>query len=103
MEMDMNDRPTTIAVAEILKERGKTHGVFDHNAILSQRLKHCIYTAIHDSDHGPLPRLSEVQCEALDMICLKISRIATGDPNFRDHWNDIAGYARLAADRCPAP
>jgi hypothetical protein len=22
-----------------------------------------------------------------------------GDPNFKDHWDDIAGYAKIAGDR----
>lgn len=76
---------------EILADRGKTYGEFDHNARLSQELKdigksHCkvILPAIH--------------AEALDMIFLKISRILTGDPNHVDSWDDIAGYAKLVAD-----
>lgn len=31
------------------------------------------------------------------MICLKLSRIATGDPSHEDHYVDIAGYAGLMA------
>lgn len=34
------------------------------------------------------------------MIAHKIGRILNGDPNYRDSWDDIAGYAKLAADRC---
>lgn len=37
--------------------------------------------------------------EALDMICLKMSRILSGKANTKDHWTDIAGYATLIADR----
>jgi hypothetical protein len=37
--------------------------------------------------------------EALDMICLKISRIVTGDHNAVDHWQDIEGYAALIRKR----
>ena len=43
-------------------------------------------------------RLSPVQREAVDMICLKLSRIISGQSHFRDHWDDIAGYARLATE-----
>jgi hypothetical protein len=32
------------------------------------------------------------------MICHKISRIANGDPNYADSWDDIAGYAKLVSD-----
>ena len=29
----------------------------------------------------------------IEMIEHKLCRILCGDPNFRDHWQDIAGYA----------
>lgn len=39
------------------------------------------------------------QQEALDMIAHKLGRILNGDPDYADSWADIAGYARLVADR----
>lgn len=33
------------------------------------------------------------------MIAHKIGRILNGDPNYADSWIDIAGYAKLVADR----
>jgi hypothetical protein len=33
------------------------------------------------------------------MIMHKIARIMNGDPNYRDSWVDIAGYAQIVADR----
>jgi len=39
------------------------------------------------------------QQEALEMIAHKIARILNGDPNYVDSWVDIAGYAKLVADR----
>ena len=39
------------------------------------------------------------QQESLDMICHKIARIVNGDPDYADSWVDIAGYAKLVADR----
>ena len=36
------------------------------------------------------------------MIALKLSRILSGQSNFKDHWDDIAGYAKLASEACPA-
>lgn len=77
---------------EILEERGNTHGDFTDNARLSQRMKHVISS-------GQTVGLNPVQYEALDMICHKIARICCGDPNFKDHWDDIAGYATLVANR----
>lgn len=74
----------------ILKERGKTHGDFADNAKVSQELKFIIRTNLGVSE------LTYVQREALDMICLKVSRILS-NPNVKDHWDDIAGYATLAS------
>ena len=39
------------------------------------------------------------QQEALEMILHKIARIVNGDPDYADSWVDIAGYAKLVADR----
>jgi hypothetical protein len=33
------------------------------------------------------------QKEGIEMIEHKLCRILCGDPNFRDHWQDITGYA----------
>ena len=79
---------------EILAERGKTHGDFAENAVCSQNLKAIVY------GHG-CELLTPVQREALDNICQKISRIITGNPNHKDSWVDIAGYATLAAREIP--
>jgi hypothetical protein len=75
-----------------LDERGRTHGDFYRNAALSQALK----CDIADLCETVLP--ADV-AEALDMICLKISRIVTGDHNAVDHWQDIEGYAALIRKR----
>jgi hypothetical protein len=44
-------------------------------------------------------RLKSHQKESLDMIAHKISRILNGDPQHRDSWVDIAGYAQITAER----
>jgi len=77
----------------LLSERGKTHGDFSVHAASTQRLKAIINAYINDK-HNQSMR------ESLDMIAHKIGRILAGDPDFRDHWDDIAGYAKLVADRC---
>jgi hypothetical protein len=33
------------------------------------------------------------------MVAHKIARIINGDPNYSDSWVDVAGYAKLVADR----
>lgn len=74
----------------LLTERDKTHGNWERQAQLAQSLKMNI-------DHAQLPvrTLSKGQREAIDMICVKLSRIVCGNPNEVDHWLDIQGYARL--------
>lgn len=66
------------------------------NARCSQELKNLLHKYIELQG----PDISPTQLEALDMICLKLSRIVTGRAMFRDHWKDIAGYAGLAAEAC---
>lgn len=77
---------------KLTEERGKTHGDFSDNARVSQLLK-----AVINSENSPM---NDEQREAIDMICLKLSRIASGQADYRDHWDDIAGYAHLAAESC---
>lgn len=85
---------------ELLKERGKTHGDFSDNARISQSLKAIVRSNLRQIEgDGPF-KLTCDKAEAIDMILHKISRICAGNPNERDHWDDIAGYAKLAADRC---
>lgn len=86
----IQDRPL------LLQEREKTHGSFERNADYSQRLKSVFDLAQKTQSL----RFSNVQREALDMIALKLSRILSGQADFKDHWDDIAGYAQLAAEAC---
>ena len=78
----------------LLAERGKTHGDFNEHAHITQNLK----AAMRRYDSWE--RLTASQMEALEMIAHKIGRILAGNPNYADHWDDIAGYAKLVADRC---
>lgn len=78
----------------LLEERQKTHGNFADNARISQALKHML------RNNSTAGLLCDVHEESLDMICLKLSRILSGQADFADHWNDIAGYAKLAAEVC---
>ena len=79
---------------QILAERKTQHGDFSDHARFTQSLKKYVLENMKN-EHG----LNFVQQEAMDMILHKIGRIMAGDPNHKDHWLDIAGYARLVADR----
>lgn len=81
-------------VDELLKSRDGSHGSYNETARLIQSLKNTMHQERGWQD------LNACQKEALDMIATKIGRILVGDQNFKDHYDDIAGYARLVADRC---
>lgn len=77
----------------VLDERGARYGKFAEHAIICQTL-----TGTMRIREG-WDRLTCDQREALEMIAHKIARILNGDPNYADSWVDIAGYAKLVADR----
>jgi hypothetical protein len=80
-------------IDEVLTERGKRYGLFKDHANVTQQLKNVIF------GFNPSLRLEADQKEALEMIAHKIGRIINGDPDYADSWVDIAGYAKLVADR----
>lgn len=77
---------------ELLEERQKTHGAFEDNARISQALK-LLFTNEGSGD------LCDVHREALDMIALELSRILSGKADYKDHWRDIARYAKLGEEK----
>ncbi len=85
----------------LLQERQKTHGDFKINALIAQELK-AVFRGMLGTASLPThyQTMSCVHREALDMIALKLSRILSGQANFKDHWDDIAGYAKLGAEAC---
>lgn len=92
-------------VANILKARGALYGDFTDHARITQQLKSIMQQTRSWQDGvclgapAGLGGLSPLHKEALEMIVHKIGRILNGDPNYADSWDDIAGYARLVADR----
>ena len=83
----------TTAIDTLLAERGKRYGSFAGHAAITQDLKLVMQATDRWAD------LADDQREALEMIAHKIGRILNGDPDYDDSWVDIAGYARLVADR----
>jgi hypothetical protein len=78
-----------------LNERGSRYGTFQGHATVSQMYKNMTVAFLQERKKY----LQNDQQEALDMIFHKIARIINGDPNYADSWVDIAGYAKLVADR----
>lgn len=82
-------------ITATLAERGARYGMFKDHAEIAQTLKSTIRSYMMEKWN----EMEDDQREAMDMICHKIARIANGDPNYADSWIDIAGYAKLVADR----
>ncbi len=82
-------------IVATLTERGNEYGKFKDGAALMQGIKRLM--ADHARAHDKT--FSDDQWEALEMIVHKIGRIVNGNPDKVDHWVDIAGYAKLVADR----
>ena len=51
-------------------------------------------------EHKNWQKLDFVKRQALSVIAAKIARILNGDPEYKDNWHDIQGYAKLVEDRC---
>jgi len=83
-------------IANLITERGKRYGDFRGHALITQNIKGAMV-------HTPRWKLlRDNQKEALEMIAHKIGRILNGDPDYKDSWDDIAGYAKLVADTLEA-
>ena len=72
-------------IENILSERELTHGKFSTVADNYCEIK----TALSCGD------FSNIEHAAIDMIAMKLARIAAGNASEIDHWRDIAGYAQL--------
>lgn len=80
-------------VTNVLAERGKRYGEFDHQAEYAQGIKRIFQSSPNWAE------MKDDQREALDLIANKLGRILNGDPNYDDSWVDLAGYATLVANR----
>ncbi len=83
------------SVNTLLQERALQYGTFVSLAKTAQEFKSVLYRELGSRNK----RLADDQSEALDMIMTKIARVINGDANHVDTWNDIAGYAKLVAER----
>ncbi len=85
----------SMTTEQLLAERQKTHGEYTDHARCTQNILRAMQA--EKNWNG----LSDIQKESLHMFAHKMGRIATGNPNIHDHWDDIAGYAKLVSDRIP--
>lgn len=81
-----------MSIKKLLKERATTHGEFRQVAALDSGLEVAFRMLATNSLEKDF---NAYQIVALKMILHKLSRIGCGNPNEKDHWKDIAGYATL--------
>jgi hypothetical protein len=82
-------QPPASGIESVLAERGSRYGDFRDHGFVTQNIK----SAMRASKKWVF--LTPAQQEALEMIAHKIGRILNGDPNYKDSWVDIEGYAHL--------
>ena len=82
-------------VDDVLNARATNYGKFIEGAEIMQMTKRLVHNYIEQRGTS----LAFDQLEAIDMIIHKLGRIINGNPDKVDHWTDIAGYAKLVADR----
>ena len=94
-EDDEDDDTPSVDVDAVLDSRAKDYGKFIEGAEIMQMLKRMVHNYVEQRG----TQLAFDQREAIDMIIHKLGRIINGNPDKVDHWTDIAGYAKLVADR----
>lgn len=81
-------------VEDTLKERGSRYGDFADNARVSEALMDILRAEPGYKNLRPVHR------SALNVMTQKMARVVNGDPEYKDNWHDIGGYAKLTEDRC---
>lgn len=81
----------------LLQERQKTHGEYAEHARCTQEIMRVLQA---ERNWSTLP---DIMKESLHMFAHKMGRVLTGTPDVEDHWDDIAGYATLVAQRLRNP
>lgn len=82
-----------MSVDDTIKDRDTRYGGFENVSNTTVDLKE---TMRRSKNWDLLPNFMR---ESLDMIVHKIARILNGDPNYKDNWHDIQGYAKLSEDQ----
>jgi hypothetical protein len=95
-ESKISPPPLMSEVQALIAAREKTHGSFSVNAHTYRNLSlEMNYADEVDKARGI--EFTDVQKLALDQILLKLARIKF-NPQVREHWLDIQGYAKLVCD-----
>ena len=85
----INDQYAEIEkVRQTLNQRQEQYGSFEDVAMITEQMVDVMRKGYYEN-------LAYNQKMALYMICSKMARIVNGNPNHKDSWHDIAGYATL--------
>ena len=85
----LNDQYAEIeTVRQTLNQRQEQYGSFEDVAMITEQMVDVMRKGYYEN-------LAYNQKMALYMICSKMARIVNGNPNQKDSWHDIAGYATL--------
>ena len=85
--------PEDNTVTQVLEERGKDYGDYASKAQFIQGVKYLMRTS------PSWEAMDAVMRESMEMIAHKMGRTLYGNPTHKDNFLDIAGYAKLVADR----
>jgi len=80
-------------VEQVLEERGNDYGDYASKAQFIQGVKYLMRTS------PSWEAMDADMRESMEMIAHKMGRVVYGDPTHKDNFLDIAGYAKLVADR----
>lgn len=87
--ISLNDQYAEIeTVRQTLNQRQSQYGSFEDVAMITEQMVDIMRKGYYEN-------LAYNQKMALYMICSKMARIVNGNPNHKDSWHDIAGYATL--------
>ena len=80
-------------VEQVLAERGEDYGDYASKAQFIQGVKHLMRSS------PSWQAMDADMRESMEMIAHKMGRTLYGNPTHKDNFLDIAGYAKLVADR----
>ena len=86
-------RPEDDIVMQVLAERGEDYGDYASKAQFIQGVKYLMRTS------PSWDAMDADMRESMEMIAHKMGRTLYGNPTHKDNFLDIAGYAKLVADR----
>lgn len=93
--------PANADIASTLAQRGSRYGDFADNARIGDKL---LEVMMGDITGVPTnwSRLDPTKRQGLMLIAQKLARALSpsADPEYKDNWHDIQGYAKLIEDRC---